>query len=56
MLEQVGQCCKCRTSIVCRDGFLDGIVLEDQRLICFPCSEAGGLDSDEDEGLGRAER
>ncbi len=39
MQEFVGHCAKCRKQIFCRDGFLDGIVLEDKSLVCFDCAD-----------------
>jgi hypothetical protein len=40
MQELVGHCKECGKEIYCRDGFLDGIVLEDKSLICFDCNDA----------------
>ena len=37
MKELVGHCQECQKEIYCLDGFLDGIVREDQSLICFEC-------------------
>jgi len=37
--EPVGHCSKCGTSIYCKDGFLDGVVNEDQTLVCFDCRD-----------------
>ncbi|MFD0679275.1 MULTISPECIES: hypothetical protein [unclassified Paenibacillus] len=39
MQELVGHCIKCNKPIMCEDGFLNGIVVEDKTLICFECSE-----------------
>jgi hypothetical protein len=38
MQEIVGHCKKCNKQILCDNGFLNGIVLEDKSLICFDCS------------------
>jgi hypothetical protein len=35
--ELVGHCKECNIPIYCKDGFLDGIVLEDNSLHCFDC-------------------
>lgn len=37
MQELVGQCKECKKQIFCKDGFINGIVLEDKSLICFDC-------------------
>ncbi|MCY9662171.1 hypothetical protein P5G65_17410 [Paenibacillus chondroitinus] len=39
MHELVGTCAKCSKPIYCREGFLDGVVLEDKSLVCFECLE-----------------
>ncbi|MBP1964407.1 alpha-D-ribose 1-methylphosphonate 5-phosphate C-P lyase [Paenibacillus aceris] len=39
MQEFVGTCKTCGKQIFCREGFLDGVVLEDKSLICFACLE-----------------
>jgi len=39
MQELVGHCKACKRKIYCNDGFINGIVLEDESLICFDCSE-----------------
>jgi hypothetical protein len=40
--ELVGHCIACNKGILCIDGFLNGVVLEDKSLICFAC-----LDNDQ---------
>lgn len=37
MQELVGHCIVCNKEILCHDGFLNGVVLEDKSLICFTC-------------------
>lgn len=39
MQELVGTCSTCGKTIYCREGFLDGVVLEDKSLVCFECLE-----------------
>ncbi|WP_169810196.1 hypothetical protein [Paenibacillus glacialis] len=39
MQEFVGHCKECSKEIYCYDGFISGIVLENQTVICFDCSE-----------------
>ena len=39
MQELVGLCKECNKQIFCNDGFLNGIVLDDQSLLCFDCSD-----------------
>lgn len=39
MHELVGTCSMCSKPIYCREGFLDGVVLEDKSLVCFECLE-----------------
>lgn len=39
MHELVGACTMCGKAIYCREGFLDGVVLEDKSLVCFECLE-----------------
>ncbi|MEB3102009.1 hypothetical protein [Ferviditalea candida] len=36
-MELVGRCAQCQKEIFCRDGFLEGAVDEDKRLLCFDC-------------------
>jgi hypothetical protein len=38
MQELVGHCKECSKEIYCKDGFLEGIVLEDKSLVCLDCS------------------
>jgi hypothetical protein len=37
MKEQVGICAKCKKTIYCMDGFLNGIIDEENILYCFSC-------------------
>ena len=37
MKELVGFCAVCNREIYCQDGFLDGVILDDQSLQCFSC-------------------
>lgn len=39
MHEHVGTCTSCGKPIYCKEGFLDGVVLEDKSLVCFECLE-----------------
>lgn len=39
MQELVGHCKECKREIVCNDGFICGIILEDKSLVCFDCSD-----------------
>lgn len=39
MREWIGKCRDCGRDIYCENGFLNGVVLEDQSLKCFPCAE-----------------
>ncbi|MCQ6559402.1 hypothetical protein [Paenibacillus mendelii] len=39
MQELVGECKECKKPVYCKDGFIDGIVLDDQTLVCFDCSD-----------------
>nr|WP_145165051.1 hypothetical protein [Paenibacillus terrae] len=50
MREWIGKCRDCGRDIYCENGFLNGVVLEDQSLKCFPCGEQ------EDAGTGDSER
>ncbi|MGI8316668.1 hypothetical protein [Halobacillus mangrovi] len=48
MVELVGTCTRCGSEIYCRDGFLDGVIKEDQSLVCFNCDQkekTSGADS-----------
>ncbi|UVI28940.1 hypothetical protein [Paenibacillus spongiae] len=38
MQELVGRCKQCGKDIYCNDGFINGVVQEDQTLLCFDCS------------------
>jgi hypothetical protein len=38
MQEFVGHCKVCSKEIYCKDGFLDGIILQDKSLVCFDCT------------------
>lgn len=49
MREWIGKCRDCGRDIYCENGFLNGVVLEDQSLKCFPCAEQ------EDAGTGLAQ-
>lgn len=46
MQELIGPCRQCGKPVYCRDGFLDGVVLEDGSASCFACTaddtSAGG--------------
>jgi hypothetical protein len=37
MQELVGECKACKKQIFCHDGFIDGVVLDDNTLLCFEC-------------------
>lgn len=37
MQELVGECKACKKQIFCNDGFINGVVLDDNTLICFEC-------------------
>lgn len=37
MQELVGECKACKQPIFCKDGFIDGVLLDDNTLICFEC-------------------
>ncbi len=37
MQELVGECKDCKKPVFCHDGFIDGVVLDDNTLICFEC-------------------
>lgn len=39
MKELVGHCIHCSKSVYCRDGFLEGVVNQDGRPVCFSCHE-----------------
>ncbi|WP_431802621.1 hypothetical protein [Halobacillus andaensis] len=39
MVELVGTCAVCGKTIYCKDGFLDGVIDEDQLLRCYECEE-----------------
>ncbi|WP_179281435.1 hypothetical protein [Paenibacillus sp. XY044] len=39
MREWIGKCRDCGRDIYCENGFLNGVVLEDQSLKCFGCAE-----------------
>lgn len=39
MEEQVGLCAACSKPMVCKSGFLEGVVLADGTLLCFPCAK-----------------
>ncbi|WP_256521831.1 hypothetical protein [Halobacillus sp. A5] len=39
MFELVGTCSVCGKAVYCRDGFLDGIIDEEQMLKCNECEE-----------------
>ncbi|MED3727563.1 hypothetical protein ABEY69_10425 [Priestia filamentosa] len=39
MKEPVGVCIECKRDIYCLDGFLDGIIIRNGQLICFPCNK-----------------
>lgn len=39
MRELVANCVRCSKQVYCSDGFLNGIVLETNRVLCFECSE-----------------
>ncbi|SFT07345.1 hypothetical protein SAMN05428962_4173 [Paenibacillus sp. BC26] len=38
MQELVGQCEQCKKDIFCKDGFLQGLILDDGKLVCLDCS------------------
>lgn len=40
MEELAGHCKVCGKPVMCQGGFLQGIVLEDQSIVCFDCDEA----------------
>jgi hypothetical protein len=35
--ELVGECKACKKPVFCNDGFINGVVLDDNTLICFEC-------------------
>ncbi|WP_181833229.1 hypothetical protein [Bacillus taeanensis] len=37
MKELVGCCVSCGKEIYCQNGFLNGVIRDDQLLQCFPC-------------------
>ncbi|WP_173918298.1 hypothetical protein [Halobacillus sp. Marseille-Q1614] len=39
MREPVGKCVLCDKEVHCEDGFLNGVIGEDQKLRCFDCEE-----------------
>lgn len=39
MRELVGHCKECNREVYCQDGFLNGVVLEDQSVVCFECMD-----------------
>ncbi|MBB3131872.1 alpha-D-ribose 1-methylphosphonate 5-phosphate C-P lyase [Paenibacillus rhizosphaerae] len=39
MREWIGKCRDCGKDIYCENGFLNGVVLDDQSLKCFACAE-----------------
>jgi hypothetical protein len=43
--ERVGSCTQCKKSIYCLDGFLDGVISENQKLYCFPCYERSEVEA-----------
>ncbi|WP_198162713.1 hypothetical protein [Halobacillus mangrovi] len=45
MVEWVGTCSRCGRGIYCRDGFLDGVIEEDQSLVCFNCDQKEKISS-----------
>ena len=45
--EVVGRCKSCGKEIVCRDGFLEGVVDQYKDLICFSCEKENGLQSED---------
>ena len=44
MQELVGYCISCNKQVFCQDGFINGVVMEDKRLMCFACSVNGTED------------
>ncbi len=36
-MEWIGSCCSCGKAVYCRDGFLDGVLDDEQRLFCHSC-------------------
>ncbi|MFG6147032.1 hypothetical protein [Halobacillus sp. B23F22_1] len=39
MIELVGTCADCGKAVYCKDGFLDGVIDENQHLLCNRCVE-----------------
>ncbi|NQX67701.1 hypothetical protein HQN90_16395 [Paenibacillus alba] len=39
MQELAGLCRECKKEIYCMEGFLTGVLTEDQTLLCFICSD-----------------
>ncbi|MDT3762931.1 hypothetical protein [Priestia filamentosa] len=39
MKELIGVCIECKRDIYCLNGFLDGIIIGNGQLICFPCNK-----------------
>ncbi|WP_164553337.1 hypothetical protein [Brevibacillus marinus] len=41
MKEHVGFCTRCQQDIYCVGGFLQGIILENGKMLCLACAEIG---------------
>lgn len=39
MFEKVGTCSSCGEEICCENGFLNGVVTGEGKLLCFKCTE-----------------
>ncbi|WP_240377664.1 hypothetical protein [Bacillus piscicola] len=39
MRELVGECAVCGKEVFCLDGFLNGVVDEEKKLLCFECTD-----------------
>lgn len=45
MKELVGTCEACKKEVYCLNGFLNGIVKEDGKLLCFECEEEAATET-----------
>ncbi|HZG87949.1 hypothetical protein [Paenibacillus sp.] len=39
MQELIGACVECEKPVYCKEGFLDGVLIENHRVLCFPCND-----------------
>ncbi|MFB5661586.1 hypothetical protein [Alteribacillus sp. HJP-4] len=40
MKEKVGNCADCHVAVYCMDGFLNGVITDSKRVLCFSCAES----------------